>query len=106
MSQNRTIATLFAEKPIRWSLRGDPYLWEALCDHIGQLQLPDNEQQLMAVFDAAFEQLVGAPLSTQDFVFVERFSHGGMSSGMVDPAFWREQGLPLLLGRLKSELNG
>jgi len=55
------------------------------------------------VIEKAFEELTGFPLSHCDAVYVEKYSHGGMSSGYVNPKFWRETAVPLLQGRLQAQ---
>jgi len=55
--------------------------------------------ELIATIHAAFERLTGFRISNRDSFCVERFRHGGVSSGYVDPQFWREVALPLLGGR-------
>lgn len=51
----------------------------------------------------AFLEIVGQPLtSSDDVIFVERFAHGGMSSGTVAPQFWRDTILPQLIERFQS----
>ena len=35
-----------------------------------------------------------------DFAVIERFAHGGMSSGGVDNLWWIDEGIPLLKSRL------
>lgn len=57
--------------------------------------LADLQSQLAALFEAE----CGHPLSHPQDFRVERFAKGGMSSGMVCMAFWREKALPLLCER-------
>ncbi len=101
MPNPETVASLFQDKPGQWGLRGDPYLWQEMADHFAHTPLPATAAELRALLETAFETLTGYPLSTDEkFFFIERFSHGGMSSGLVAPAFWRDKALPLLCGRL------
>ena len=46
-----------------------------------------------------YEQLTGQSIHEPGPVLIERYSHGGLSSGRVDPRFWAETGFPLLLAR-------
>jgi ABC-type molybdenum transport system ATPase subunit/photorepair protein PhrA len=50
----------------------------------------------------ADQHLMGTPLTNRDPIFVERFSHGGMSSGYVSPQFWAETAIPLLRARYRN----
>lgn len=101
-----TLSALFQPAPIQWGLRGDPYLWQEMSETLATLPLPPSEAQLAAILDDTFERLVGlSPDSTQSSVFVERHSHGGMSSGGISLVFWRDNGLPLLLARYHAVLT-
>ena len=94
------ISSLFEERPWQWGLRGDPYLWEEMQSEFIAAPLPESAEQLKVTLEAAFESLTGIPLSSeQEFIFIERLAHGGMSSGGVSLRFWRETAIPLLIGR-------
>ena len=97
----RKLSQLFEEIPARWNLRGDPYLWREMKDTVDQYDYPETEDQFRGLFEQIYEQLTGTSLRGHEPVFVERYSHGGMSSGYVSPEFWREQILPLLLERYR-----
>lgn len=92
------IATLFEKRPMQWGLRGDPYLWEEMQTHFLTAPLPESADQFKVTLEAAFESLTGIPISSeQEFIFIERLAHGGMSSGGVSLRFWRETAIPLLI---------
>ena len=96
----RTLADLFEPPPSRWGLRGDPYLWQAMAVEFGNQAVPASESELEALLGDIFAKWVGQPISSSDrSIFVPKFSHGGMSSGHVSPAFWRDTALPLLRER-------
>ncbi|MGC5703807.1 hypothetical protein J4P02_26775 [Pseudomonas sp. NFXW11] len=95
----RTTAALFAEAPLSWGLRGDPYLWQAMAEYLAASPWPQSVEQLDELIAQAFEQLTGRPLGTQEHFGVAAFAHGGMSSGGIAPGFWRERALPLLRER-------
>jgi hypothetical protein len=101
MQADKTIAHLFQEEPTRWGLRGDPYLWREMQAALGSYVYPSTEEQLTVLLEQTYQQLTGTPLSNPDPVFVERYSHGGMSSGSVSPQFWTEQAIPLLRSRYR-----
>jgi hypothetical protein len=61
--------------------------------------MPDQTRDLEVILGQAFHSLSGQPLSSKGAIRVERFAHGGMSSGMVSPEFWRDEAVPLLLER-------
>lgn len=71
--------------------------------HLEGVGCPATPEGLASVIEGAFEELTGFPLSHADPIYVERYSHGGMSSGYVQPKFWRETAVPLLQGRLPAQ---
>ncbi len=101
------LARLFVPEPSRWGLRGDPHLWREIRDAAfdAGTPLPAYDEELRRSMDLLIEEAVGRPLASDDPVFVERFAHGGMSSGMVSPQFWHERAIPLLLERLREKLE-
>jgi hypothetical protein len=86
----------------QWGMRGDPYLWHALREHFAGEPLPATEERLDELVAAAFAELTGQPLTTADAFFVQRFAHGGMSSGYVMPAWWRGTALAFLRHQLRA----
>lgn len=101
ISRSKTVGDLFEEEPSGWGLRGDPYLWRERKMHLASVPIPGEPRELHSILSQAFQTLTGYPLSTQEFIHVRRFEHGGMSSGMVDPEFRRSRAIPLLLERAR-----
>jgi len=100
MTAVRHMAELFEPKPLQWGLRGDPYLWGEMASALANAPLPATQAKLDDLLEETFARLVGVPTkSSAPTVFVERYSHGGMSSGRVSLAFWRETAFPLLQAR-------
>lgn len=95
------ISALFDDEPIQWAFRGDPWLWREMRERFTGMPSPATADELVAAIAAMFRELTGEPLTYEKSIFVERYSHGGMSSGRVDPEFWREKAIPLLLSRYK-----
>jgi hypothetical protein len=62
---------------------------------------PATEEQFADLLEQTYQQLTGAPLTRRDPIFVERHSHGGMSSGYISPQFWAETAIPLLRARYR-----
>lgn len=104
MKKKQLLSTIFKKEPLQWGLRGDPYLWEEMKNELGNLSYPNTKEELIALIERTYEQLVGMSLlNDRDSVFIERYSHGGMSSGRVSPVFWSEKAIPMLRRRyLKS----
>jgi hypothetical protein len=103
MGRPTTVAALFQDEPVRWGLRGDPYLWRDLRRYFEGVECPATSEGLASLVEEAFEELAGFPISHDETVYVEKYSHGGMSSGYVDPKFWRKTAVPLLVSRLPAQ---
>ena len=93
---NDKLSRLFAATPRQWNLRGDPWLWRDLTGRIDAAKRPLNADEFAAWIEVEFEHLVGVPVSHAEVVFVKKYSHGGMSSGCINPKFWRETVIPFL----------
>ena len=100
MGGHYTVAALFKDEPKRWGLRGDPHLWREMRRHFEGVACPTLPEDLASDIEAAFKGLTGYAISHAEPFYVEKYSHGGMSSGYVDPKFWRETAVPLLQSRL------
>lgn len=101
MPKGKTLSQVFQEEPSRWGLRGDPYLWQEMKTVLGDLAYPETEEEFNILLEQTYGQLTGVPIKESHSVFVERYSHGGMSSGHVAPKFWTEVGLPMLRERFR-----
>jgi hypothetical protein len=93
------ISSLFDQEPVQWGLRGDPYLWREMREHFVNTPLPATADDLAIFIETLFKTLTGHSISETEYFFVERFDHGGMSSGFIAPEFWREKAIPLLRKR-------
>jgi len=104
MHKAMTLLTVFHDEPSQWGLRGDPYLWREMKALLEHHPYPETEEDFLALIERTYQQITGSSLedqSSQDAVFIERYDHGGMSSGCVSPQFWLETGIPLLLTRYR-----
>ncbi|MGW0801299.1 hypothetical protein, partial [Streptomyces sp. NPDC002692] len=88
-----SIADLFDPEPEHWGLRGDPYLWEALRDHVSDADAPTSVDEVVSRLHTAFGELVGLDLvrDRRSSVYRVQYAHGGMSSGMISLDTWRER---------------
>jgi hypothetical protein len=95
------LSALFDPEPGSWGLRGDPYLWRALCEHLSDTDMPASAAEVAAVLHAAFGELVGVDLATDpaSSVYRQQYAHGGMSSGMISLDAWRQELMPMLVSR-------
>jgi hypothetical protein len=97
-----TMEAIFREKPQQWGLRGDPSLWVEMKRRLKTTPLPVSPEAARAIVEGVFAMLTGHPISEAEAFFIERYSHGGMSSGYISPEFWRECAMPLLLSRYQA----
>lgn len=104
-SGNKTVGDLFHERPKQWGLRGDSYLWDELLETLADVALPINRDEFENILDAAFRTATGKSLAFLDEINLERFAHGGMSSGGISGKFWREKGFPLIISRFEKSLE-
>ena len=97
----RKLSELFNEALAQWNLRGDPHLWQEMKETIDNHGYPDTEEECSALIAQIFQELTGTSLAQHEPVFIQKYSHGGMSSGYISPTFWAEQMLPFLLRRYR-----
>ncbi len=95
------LSKIFEGKPERWGLRGDPYFWDYLKEKAEKMDIisPDELEKWIK---KEYFTVSGKVLSDKymDFVVIEQFAHGGMSSGGVSNEWWIKEGIPLLKNRL------
>jgi len=93
------LSKVFEEKPVQGGLRGDPHLWSALDAWFLDHEAPETVETFSDMLEVAFEEITGTPLwSRAKQIYIEVFNTGGMSGGYVSLEFWRENGIPLLIG--------
>lgn len=97
---------IFFKTPEQWGLRGDPYLWEDMKRTLAAVRLPSSAAKVRSGLEKEFLKLTGHPISTDRFFYVEKYAHGGMSSGGIDPSFWRTSGIPILLENFTNLVTG
>lgn len=100
-ASGESFGDLFDPEPLRWGLRGDPYLWREMRVHLSMTALPSTPEELCNAIAEAFKELTGNSFEQMTDFAVSRFAHGGMSSGGICPAFWHRTAVPLLLARLE-----
>lgn len=93
------IADLFRERPDTWSLRGDPHLWDEMEESFRQIPVPADTGTLEKLLQQSFENFAGVPITYDREHVVERYDKGGVSSGVILPTFWRNEIVPMILGR-------
>ena len=103
---NKDLSLIFERKPSRWGLRGDPYLWEEMQGVCVGKPLKIDAFGIADFVSDYFQIVTGVPLTCDAKVYVERFAHGGMSSGYVCGRFWIAKGIPLLIENLRRVKGG
>ena len=95
------LSVIFENEPESWGYRGDPYFWEYLKNLAENMEIISPED-LEEWIKEEYYALSGKVLTDEytDIAVIERFAHGGMSSGGVDNVWWVEEGIPLLKSRL------
>lgn len=68
-------------------------------EHFSEIPRPTTTSELEDQVAQAFLLLTGLPMSTPESFRVERFAHGGISSGFVSPGFWRGRAMALIKKR-------
>lgn len=101
-----TFGELMAVEPTQWGLRGDPFLWREMREELSEQVVPSREAEIRESISLAFERLTGHSIEAEHHFFIERFAHGGMSSGHVDPSFWRTRALEHLIEAWRNSRSG
>ena len=101
-----TMGNLFTDEPEQWGLRGDPFAWRALREHLATTPIPTDPDEAKLLLRDAFQAVVGVDLDdpgSHEAVYREEFARGGMSSGHVHLPTWRDRLLPLLVSRARDK---
>lgn len=99
MSGLRYVGDLFAVEPIQWGLRGDPFLWRDMREHLKHTPMPQTDGEFANQIKEVFKSLTGHHFDETKPFCLKKYAHGGMSSGMVSPEFWQGPGIRLLRER-------
>jgi molybdenum cofactor cytidylyltransferase len=98
---HNSVASLITAEPA--GLRGDPHFWQAFKSLATTIAIPETVEELEKLLLEMFKELTGEYPEKGKNIFVEAFSHGGMSSGHVSSDTWLERGLPLILEAFKDK---
>ena len=102
----KDLSLIFDIKPKQWGLRGDPYLWDEMQKQCIGESVDTDAYGIAEFVSEYFEKATGMPLTYDAKTHVERFAHGGMSSGYVSGQFWIAKGIPLLIDNLRKVKSG
>ena len=90
-------SVIFEEEPKQWGLRGDPYLWREMKEECAGKKFPFFEDEIVEYVGRKFAEVSGVPLTYDAKPYVEKFAHGGMSSGHLAGVFWMGRGIAKLI---------
>lgn len=93
------VSEIFNDEPSQWGLRGDPYLWRGMKELLKDTDMPCSIEELQILIEETYKKATGHPLTYQGHFLLDRFQHGGMSSGFISPEFWTAKGIPILVER-------
>lgn len=96
---------LFEPEPEQWGLRGDPLLWHEMKEYFGDKETPETNGEIFHDLYTYCLHKLNTDINSKKTIFVEDFSHGGMSSGEVDLKWWWEKGFYTILNRSKHYHN-
>ncbi|MEH7108845.1 hypothetical protein [Bacillus sp. JJ1764] len=100
-----SVAKIFEQKSEQWGLRGDPYLWDELQQVFSTIPLPCSKTCFIQHFEKFFQKLTNHSFKSESDFWVEKYDHGGMSSGGIGVDFLHKKTLPLLFTRLEKLNN-
>lgn len=93
------MSDLFDPALNQWGFRGDPFLWVEMRQALCHVPIPGDDETTERILLGCFTSLTGAELRRDINLSVERFSRGGMSSGMLCGETWANELLPKLRQR-------
>lgn len=99
------LSYLFEKEPERWGFRGDPYFWRYLKEKAENMSMPSNENELEEWIKSQHFEVSGRELTEESIAIVQKFAHGGMSSGGLSGEWWTGTAIPILKKRLSDNKN-
>lgn len=90
---------LFLSPPNSWGSRGATFFWAYTARQFTDDKLPMSQERFAKKYKEIVE-LLHIPFGRDEYVYIEQFAAGGMSSGMVGGLFV-EQALQILCKRLQ-----
>ena len=96
------LSIIFEDEPKQWGLRGDQYLWAELREECIGKEIPIKEDEIVRMVCKKFESVSGVPLTYDARPYVEKYAHGGMSSGQLYGVFWIGRGMAKILENYKN----
>ena len=98
----QNLSMLFEEKPEQFGTRGDFYFWEYLQEYFRCDIEMESKDEFVTSIKQQFELISGEPLKIDAMPYVEKFAHGGISSGVLCGELWLNRAIPLLIERFST----
>ena len=99
----RYLSELFAEKPKHFGLRGDQFFWADLESMFAFVEAGTlSEEEFIDSIYRLHRKVTGKELLADQDVKVDKYAHGGMSSGKVSGVWWIKEGIPTLVERFNA----
>lgn len=83
-----------------WGSRGMPFLWAYMARQFTYDKLPLSDEYIVEKVKVTLRSL-GISECSEEYVYIERFAAGGMSSGRVNGKLFLDCFLPIILRRSK-----
>jgi len=87
MKEN-TFGYLLSITPPSWDFRGSPYLWNDIKQTLLNEELPNTFEEAFSKIADLFEKCTGKKIDCGEDFGVQKYAHGGMSSGGISANFW------------------
>lgn len=101
------IAQIFEERPKKWKIKGDQFLWE----EIRLVFIKHNRDFTVGTFQSSLNGFIsgfiikhGKKIS-DDIVHIERFPFDSASRGSISLGWWKRKGVPLLVKRFEEKVK-
>ncbi len=93
----KDLSVIFEKEPKQWGLRGDRFMWLDMKEECSGKEFPFHEYAIAEMVCRKFEDVSGVPLTYDARPYVEKYAHGGMSSGQLSGLFWIARGIAQLI---------
>lgn len=90
---------LFLSPPPHWGSRGAPFFWSYIARQFTYDKLPMDEAEFVEKYRKIVNEL-NIPYGRDEYIYIDKFAAGGMSSGMVGGIFVKDA-LDVLCCRLR-----
>ena len=100
----KSVSIIFDKRPTQWGLRGEPFLWDDLEILFSKCDLPISRERFEDILDNFLTDLLKEAKYKRGVIYIERYAHGGMSSGCINLIDWENERRPQIL-KLLIEAN-